>query len=90
MPVDSKCGMRVVSVQQGFDHASRSGKFRRFQPSLTMNRSISGGDQHPVAFPQWHVQMLDQTQNHLAAWRRAPGFQKTQMTLRNLGLHRQR
>jgi|GEM_PF-6536980 len=77
MPVDCKGGMRVVSVQQGFNHASRGGKFRRFQPSLAVNGRISGGNQYPVARPQRHVQMFDQTQNHVAARHRAPPFKKT-------------
>lgn len=76
MPVYGKGRMWVVPVQQGFDHGPRGGKFRRFQPSFAVNRGISGSNKYPVALPQRYVQMLDQTQNHVATGRRTPDSRK--------------
>src|SRR5581483_459710 len=87
--VNRECRVRLVSRKHQINGPARGGERGVFEWALGEGRRVPGGEQQGVALTQWHVELLGQTQYHLAARLRAACFEKAQVPRRNLGLTRQ-
>ena len=56
---------------------------------LRVDRRVAGGEQHPVALAQRHVELLGQVQDHLLARARAAGLEEAQVARGDAGLERE-
>jgi hypothetical protein len=50
---------------------------------LGKDRGVPRRDEENVAFAQGHIELRGEVENHLAAWLRASGFEKTQVACGN-------
>jgi hypothetical protein len=77
-----------VRPQYEVDRLSRRLQRGIIERPLGKRRREASSDQQYVAFSQGHSQSLRQLQDHIARGRGAAGFNKTQVTRRDLGIDR--
>ena len=74
------------AAQHEIDCGTRRLQRRIVQRALRKRRRKAGRHQQHVALPQRHVEPFGEFHHHLARGRRTAGFDKAQMTGRNLGV----
>jgi hypothetical protein len=86
--VHDDCRVRLMPVEQRAQRVHHGGQRRCAEIVLRVSGRVATCEQQRVAFPQWHVEVLGQSHDHLAGGLGAAGLDEAQMTGRDLGLQR--
>ena len=86
MTVDRQRGIGLVCIEQRLDRLARRAQCGIVERAFLEDRREAGGKQQSIALAQGHVEAFGEMENHLAARRRASGFDETEMARRDFRL----